>query len=47
MQQTGWWIPPLQGGGGANLAGKRLRARSRLRALIRHSPEWVLRTINL
>lgn len=27
--------------------GKRLRAGSRRAALIRHSPEWVLRTINL
>lgn len=33
--------------GGANLPWKRLRARSRHEALIRHSPEWVLRTINL
>lgn len=37
--------PPVVGG--ANLPWKRLRARSRHEALIRHSPEWVLRTINL
>lgn len=39
--------PPPPSVGGANLPWKRLRARSRHEALIRHSPEWVLRTINL
>lgn len=40
-------LPPPPSVGGANLPGKRLRAGSRREALIRHSPEWVLRTINL
>lgn len=40
-------FPPPPSAGGANLPWKRLRARSRHEALIRHSPEWVLRTINL